>query len=288
MIDYVKLNFFSVDRIMSAAKEQRSLIRDFYDKPHAWSDDELRQKIIDSCKTHGDLRYLKFEIPSHPFNDVENFYTVAFNGLYVFKKLRNGKPLLVHQASKSNLSGETEHGHMEYNIDDPELLSYLYNAGMISNDLTIYRDNPVLLDLMQEHLLVEAAAKLETPIDFSSLNSSQKKGVVNQLVKKNLLGDAYFEFERLINKINDKSTLSSYKIPTILRNYLLNPDPSLSSQEKIVLWQLLCNINGANPVLTYLFDKTNFYEQYKAWDESSQQWIINLILKHKHIFNQLI
>ncbi|MBO6515201.1 MAG: hypothetical protein JJ975_01445 [Bacteroidia bacterium] len=288
MVDYVKLNFFSVDRIMTAAQDQRALIREFYDKPHAWSNDELRQRIIDSSERHGDLRYSKFEIPAHPFNEIENFFTVAFNGVYVFKKLPNGKPLLVHQSGDSSVSGETKHGHVEYNVNDPELISYLYNAGMISNNIKLFEEHPVLLELMQEHLLLEAASKLEEPVDFSTINATQKKGVVNRLMKQNLLGDAYFEFERLIMDVRDGSVGASYSIPDVLRPFLLNPEAKLSSQEKLVLWQLLCTYNPANPVFTYLFDKSSFYSQYKTWDEKLQLWIIQKILAHKEIFNALI
>lgn len=288
MVDYVQINFSSVQRVMQAAKEQRALIREFYDKPHAWSNDELRKKIISSSETHGDLRYSKFDIPSHPFNEMGNFYTLAFNGLYVFKNNPNGKPLLIHESGNSQVSGENKHGHIEYNVDDPELLPYLFNAGMVTNDLTLFIENPILLELMQQHILVEASTQLADDIDIASLNSPQMKGLVNRLLKHNLLNDAYFEFERLISRIHEGSVTPSEPISDVLRPYLLNPSKMLSEQEKNVVWQLLCNFNQANPVLSYLFDKSNFYNRYQQWDKPLQTWSVDKIVNYKHLYNQLI
>ncbi len=288
MIDYIKVNFYSVDRIMLAAQKQRELISEFYDKPNAWSNDDLRKEIIESCKKHGDLRYMKLDIPTHPFNEIDTFHTVAFDGLYVFKKLKNNKPLLVYGGNKTSVSGETKHGHIEYNIKDPSLVSYLYNAGLISNDLSIYAQFPAMLDLMQEQVLLSAISASGKKYDYISLNKNQKKGLINKLLQDGHLPDVYFEFERLIGDVRDGKNINADDLPQSLFPYLLNPKSHLNQRDKKVLWKMLSNINDSNPVITYLFDKSKFYTDYQSWDDQTQQWIIDKILKHKDIYNHLI
>lgn len=287
MIDYVKLNFFSVGRIMNAAKDQRSLIREFYDKPHAWANDELREKIIESAAKYGDLRYSKFDIPSHPFNDVSSFYTLAFNGIFVFKQPKDSKPLLIFQNDSSQVSGEQDHDHIEFNISDSGLIDYLLRTNMLSTDTAFFNDHRILLEITCENLLIEAANKLDSDLDIGNLSSPQKKGVVNRLVQDNLLSDDYFELERLVSHMSGGSPHRP-SAPKALMPFLLHPSPDLDEYTKKVLWQLLVSINPHNPVLMYLFDKSNFYTQYQHRSEHLQTWIVNKVLEHKFIFNQLM
>lgn len=288
MVDYMKVNFYSVDRLMIAAKEQRALIREFYDKPQAWSNDELRQKIMESCKQYGDLRYMKFDIPTHPFNNIDTFYTSAFKGLYVFKRLKNDKPLLVYAGAETAVSGETKHGHVEYNLHDPSLIPFLYNAELVSSDYTMYQSNPSLVEVMKEHVLLTAISGLDDEIDYTSMNKNQQKGLINRLAQDGTLPEIYFDFERFHAQMKEGGKLSASDISESLRPYLLHPKMDLESHDKTVLWQLLSNYNSANPVLMYLFDKSRFYTEYQAWNGGFQTWVIKKLLEHKHIYNQLI
>jgi hypothetical protein len=285
MVDFLKVNFFSVDRVMTAAREQRALIREFNDKPHAWSNDDLRHRIIDSSTKYGDLRFQKFEMPSHPYNDIGNYYTLAFNGVYVFKKLNGQKPLLVFAQHKSERSGESSHGHVEYNLKDPALLSYLYNVGLITSAPQLFKENPILIQLVMDNILLKACREWDESIAFEELNRTQKKGIINKLDQAGLLSEDFFELERLLIAFKDNKPV---KISENLSSYLLHPSDQLSAQAKKVMWQLLLHFNSQNPVLTYLFDKSKFYSDYNTWSDHQQTWTINQVLAHKHIFHKLI
>ncbi len=286
MLDYVTLNFNSVGRIMKAAQEQRGMIRTFYDQPNAWANDELRANIIESCKTYGDLRYMKLDIPDHPFNQVDIFHTLAFEGMFVFKRGSADKSLLVFEGNNTTISGESKHGHVEYNLSDPKLMSYLFTTNMITSNPEVYVDNPVLIDVLLEQMIVTAASDMDPAADIELENNGKRKRIINQLVKNNLLNDAFFGLERLQNQIENGNTSPS--IPPSLNAYLLSPNKNLSKHEQVVLWQMLCKINPGNPLLTYLFDKSTFYTEYKRWNESRQLWAANTIAAHRDIYNQLI
>jgi hypothetical protein len=231
---------------------------------------------------------LKFDIPSHPFNNISTFYTAAFNGLYVFKRLMNDKPLLIFDGADTVVSGEIKHGHVEYNIQDPSLISFLYNAGLISSDASFYQKNPELICVMQEHVLMLALSKQKDIIDYNALNKNQKKGLVNKLLQDGLLPDIYFDLERLHSHLLEGKSIGAGTISEALRPYMLNPQVDLIKEEKEVIWQLLSNFNEANPILLYLFDKPRFYTEYQKWNEQQQIWVIAKIIAHKDIYNHLI
>jgi hypothetical protein len=286
MLDYVTLNFNSVGRIMKAAQKQRTMIRKFYDQPNAWANDELRADIIKSCKKYGDLRYMKLDIPDHPFNQVDIFHTLAFEGMFVIKNGSTDKPLLVFEGNNTTISGESKHGHLEYNLNDPKLMSYLFTTNMVTSDPEVYTDNPVLIDVLIEHLIVQAASEMDPGVEIELDNNGMRKKIIHQLVKNNLLPDAFFALERLQNQI--QNGMKSPLIPASLNPYLLSPNKQLSKHQQIVLWQMLCKINPGNPLLTYLFDKSKFYSEYKSWNDSRRRWAANTIAQHRTIFNQLI
>lgn len=287
MIDYINIGFTSVDRVMSAAQEQRALIRTFYDVPQAWSDPNLRNDIIASSQKNGDLRYRKFDIPKFPYLDVNNYYTVAFDGLFVLKNLNNSKPVLIHAGNDSKLSAEEKHTYIEYNIDDPQLLSYLYSNRIVSDQTEDADSQKILLEVVKDYLLVNAALEHDPEITISSLSKTQKKGVVNKLLKSGAALDDYFELEKIINQLDDKHGQVS-SVSDNVRNLLLHPHKDLSANQKIVVWRLLCSLNQTNPLLSYLFDKSNFYTQFRLWPDQLQQWVVQQLLAHKHIYNQLI
>ena len=66
MIESINLKFNTSGHLMKAAREQRELVRIFYDEENAWGDTELHRKIIQSCTQYGDLRFRSLDIPEIP------------------------------------------------------------------------------------------------------------------------------------------------------------------------------------------------------------------------------
>jgi hypothetical protein len=206
--------------------------------------------------------------------------------MFVIKNGSTDKPLLVFEGNNTTISGESKHGHLEYNLNDPKLMSYLFTTNMVTSDPEVYTDNPVLIDVLIEHLIVQAASEMDPGVEIELDNNGMRKKIIHQLVKNNLLPDAFFALERLQNQI--QNGMKSPLIPASLNPYLLSPNKQLSKHQQIVLWQMLCKINPGNPLLTYLFDKSKFYSEYKSWNDSRRRWAANTIAQHSTIFNQLI
>ena len=101
MVDVVKVQFKTTGNLITAAREQRELVRTYFDKPAAWADRELREKISASGKEHGDLRFRNLEVLPFPYTDIRAFYTTAFDGLYVLRDTVVGKPVLVLENNSS-------------------------------------------------------------------------------------------------------------------------------------------------------------------------------------------
>jgi Family of unknown function (DUF6638) len=285
MVDVFKVRFRTVDRIMESAQEQRALIHDFNETEFAWADEKVRNAIIESGKKHGDLRYRSIELAPMPFGRYQSFYTLAFNGVYVFKNLPNGKPLLVFGNNSSSMSGELSHDRVEYNLNDPGLVPYLYSQKLIEDDVNYFIKYPYLIELIMDYMLISSAEKIKLKVPSHMNKKTRKNMILNSLISSKAMNDDYFEFEKIQKALSMKKDI---KVSDEIRGGLLHPTPSLNVSDKIVLWQLLSNLANSNPVIGYLFDKPRFFNEYKTWNEDMQKTVVESILEHRYIFNELI
>jgi len=286
MVDVFTVKFKTVDRIMEAAREQRALIHHFNETDFAWADEDVRNSIIESGKIYGDLRFRTIDLPAMPFGKYRSFYTMAFNGMYVLSDLPNGKPLLVYGNNSSKISGALNQNRVEFNLNDPGLISFLYNEKLIEDDIDFFATRPYLIELKMSHLLIEAAEKINLKIPDHLKGQSRKNMILNALLQaKALDDDKYFEFERIMKALNSGPSID---VNDQVKVDLLHPAKSLSSSDKIVMWHLLSNLANGNPVLRYLFDKARFFNEYKTWTDRMQRDVVEGILKHRHIFQELI
>ncbi|MFT4522506.1 MAG: hypothetical protein ACI8ZN_001456 [Bacteroidia bacterium] len=288
MVDLVQVHFTSTNNIIEAAREQRALIRTFHDDPEAWKDYELRQAIIESSKTHGDLRFRKSELASFPFSNIASFYTPAFDGVYIFRKTKSGKPILIRSGNNSELTGTQSFTHIEFNLNDAELVRHLFAEELLSEQPGFFKQHAYLLEQQLNSMIVTAANAAKHPMPINTASKTRRIGMINDLINGDFLSDAYFELEKLILQLKSDRVIYIDQWSDELRLNLLHPNQNCSSQEKFVLWHLLTQLRNNNPVLTYLFDKARFFKEYPTMREDYQQWTIDQIIDNRQIFHALI
>ncbi|MCF8277735.1 MAG: hypothetical protein K9J17_13460 [Flavobacteriales bacterium] len=287
MMEVVNLKFNVAGDLAAAAAEQKALVNRYMNDPRAWMNSKLREAIIESSKKHGDLRYRNLELPDFPFSNITAFYTLAFNGVFVFKKVMGGKPIMIFEDDASQLSGDSGHLHVEFNMKDLSFIPYLYNLDLLDSETDFFQEHIELLELQLEHMIVSAAMELDDTIPVGQMTPTQRKGLISKLEKAKLLDDRYFELEKVVNKLINGGQ-EKPKISENLNQFMLQPHTRTSPEQKRVLWHLISKIQNNNPVLQFAFDKTAFYHDYQTWKEPMKEWAINSILKHRGIYSKLI
>ncbi len=287
MMEVVNVKFNVAGDLSAAASEQKELITRFSNDPKGWMNADLRAEIIESSKTYGDLRYRNLQMPDSPMSNIPCYFTLAYGGLFVFKKVMGGKPVLIFENNSSELSSDGKHLHVEFNLNDRSFIPYLFNLDLLDIETDYFKENIVLLELQLEHMLVTAAMELDDTTPIDKLTKTQSKGLINKLQKAALLNEQYFELEMIINKLKSGRN-GKIRFSEELNQFLLQPHKRSSSEQKVVLWQLIAKIQKNNPVLQYAFDKAAFYNEYQTWSEPMQQWAINSILNNRGIYSRLI
>lgn len=287
MMEIINVEFNVAGDLASAAAEQKELVAKYLSEPRSWMNAELREQIISSSKEHGDLRYRNLELPDFPFSNITSFYTMAFNGLFVFKKVMGGKPVLIFEDNSSEISGDTGHLHVEFNLNDQSFIPYLYNLDLLDSEISYFTEHVELLELQLEHMVVSAAMQLDETPPVDKLTKTQRKGLISKLNNAGLLDERYFELEMVVNRILSGGG-DKVKVSNELNQFMLQPHERTTPEQKTVLWHLISKVQQNNPVLQFAFDKTSFYSDYQTWKPPMQQWAINCILNNRGIYSKLI
>lgn len=277
MVDSIIVHPFTVSRIMAAAREQRELTRQFADSD-ACFDSEVRKKIIESAKTHGDLRFRSLIIPDIPFTDTRSFYTMAFDGVYVFRDdLREGKSMLILENKKLRQElGDDMKG--VFSVTDSMLPSSLVCEGLLRTDLSYYRKHPEALEIKRECIFVDILSKYHPDRRYDKLNLAQKRRFARDL--KAYLPKEFFEMERLSKQIQRGQTSDVGRLSHEMIRMLMYPDPNLPQSVQDILWQLITEIKPMDVLLLYTYNKSKFFELYQEWPKNRKRWAVKLIRKH--------
>ncbi|NNC94437.1 MAG: hypothetical protein HKN92_02675 [Chitinophagales bacterium] len=282
MIESINLKFNSTSHLMKAAREQRELVRVFYDEENAWGDQQLHKKIIESCTKYGDLRFRSLDIPDIPFTNVRSFYSRAFEGVFIFRDLPGQKPLLVFKGDVSQFSGELHHGHIEYSLHDKNLLDRLFTERLCDIDWRWYKENEDRIKRIQYCLLADAITEEYPDIKLREVTGPRRKRLILELEEKLKLEAAYFELDRIMKLLASKKNPDVKDLSDRCRMLLAHPYEFVPEVTKDVIWQLLVNMSPVDTYQTFLYDKELFYDEYQKWNHSKKNWSIHF-LKQEYI-----
>lgn len=288
MIDAIRVAFHSAEGLLKAANKQRSLVRNFYEQENAWANETLIDELIESAKKHGDLRFRSLELPEYPYTDLRNFFCRAFGGLYIFRDLPSGKPLLIFEQNNSKVSGKSEFGHIEFNAQDPSLIGYLFSENLLESDPSFFLHHKDFLERIRDGILMDAMASHMPEIDVPPTDDLQRNKYIAHLHKKNALNDLYFELDRLLLKINKGSSLKLSQLSGSAQTLFCYPAKHLGYELKELLWELLTKKDGLDPAMMYTFAEEDFYKMYNTWPTIKKRWALEVVSKNRFLYNLLI
>lgn len=271
--DKITINFKLINNLDKVQKEQLLLIETFK-KDNNFIDEHIHQKLLTSAQTHGDLRNRDLTLHELQFQ-TDSFYTRAFNGVYVLRDFIT--PIVVFEDEKwyKEAIKDTMHDVLIYHILQPELMEKLRDHVIIEYDLEAVVKTP-RYDRIKKFMFSQCLKDTSNPIQNILEDRVLFKSYLNKLDietrKKVMSVELYLEKMETSNqyKIDDVVDLKLFEA-------LHQPHSSLNAKHQDLIWKLLINISTLDVLFLYWYDKEEFYKVYETWDESLQDWVIDVI-----------
>ncbi len=269
----VHINFHLMNNLYHLQNEQLQLIEKFKEG-HNFIDEEIHLELLNSAKTYGDLRTRDLELPAIDFS-VSTFYTRAFGGVYVLRDFIT--PILVFENEKwyKEAIKDTNYEVLIYHIHQPELMDKLRDHVIIEYDLEAAVQTE-RYERIKKFEMTQYLKETQHPVKDILNDPILYKSYLNKLdieSRKKVMS-----VERYLEKLE---TSNQYKIADIvdlkLFEALHKPHSSLEGKHQDLIWKLLVNVSPKDVLYWYWYDKEDFYDSFKFWDESLKEWAIETI-----------
>ncbi|PQJ82359.1 DUF6638 family protein [Polaribacter glomeratus] len=269
----VLINFHLIDDLEKAKKEQLALIETF-NRDYNFIDEDLHEQLLTSAKNYGDLRKRDITLESISFT-TDSFFTKAFGGIYLLRNFIS--PILIFEVKKAYqiAINDTTFDVLMFHISQPELITQLRDHLIIECNLTeevdLKRYERVKKFIFSEYLK-DTQHPIKDILNDNMLFKSYLNKIDLEARKKVMSVERYLE-KKAINKDTKIKDIVDEEFYFALHK----PHSSLLANHQDLIWHLLVNIAPKDVLFFYWYDKEQFYQVFKTWDASIQDWTIETI-----------
>lgn len=270
---HISVSFEILNKLQQRQKEQKQLIAQF-NEGNNFIDRDVHHKILESAKKYGDLRFRKLELAPLSL-DVTSFHTRAFGGVFVLRDFIKDILVFEDEATFKKAIKDTHHDVMLFHKDHGELMDTLVDHIIAEVNLktAVKKDN---YERIKMHTYAAYLKDTEHPIAEILDNPFLFKKYLNALsleTRKDIMGvELYLERLQVSNQTKREDIVNDAYF-----NALHTPHSSLELEHQELIWKLLNKIAPVDPLHLYWYNKEDFYNAYKTWDESYKDWVIKTI-----------
>lgn len=269
----ITIKFHLIDNLKKAKKAQLKLI-EIFKKDTNFIDENIHQQLLTSAKKYGDLRQRNINFDAIIYTS-DSFYTRAFGGIFVLRNFI--KPILVFQNDEAykEAINETTHDVLMFHISQSELIEQLKDHFIIECNLA-KEVKTERYKRIKKFIFGELLKETRHPVNDILEDKMLFKSYLNKIDIKSR--KKVMSIERYLEK---KATNSDVKIKDIVDEEfyfaLHKPHSSLRPNHQDLIWKLLTNISSKDVLFWYWYDKEDFYKNFKNWNETKKDWVIETI-----------
>jgi hypothetical protein len=269
----ITINFHLIDDLKKAKKEQLKLV-EIFNKDHNFIDENLHEQLITSAKKYGDLRERDIELVPIVYTS-DSFYTKAFGGVYLLRNFI--KPILIFEDKEAykEAINDTTYDVLMFHVAQPELMSQLKDHVIIECDLETEVGSK-RYERIKKFIFGEALKETQHPVNDILKDKTLFKSYLNKIDlktrKKVMSAERYLDKKKVNKNIRIADVVDEQ-----LYFALHKPHSSLRANHQDLIWKLLVNIAPKDVLFWYWYDKEDFYTNFKTWQESKKDWVIDTI-----------
>lgn len=271
--DAIYIRFHLINDLNKIQEEQLKLVEKF-NSGNNFIDETLHEQLLQSAKTHGDLRNRQLVLEPLVYK-TNSFFAKAFGGVYLLRDFI--KTIVVFEDKKAHKEAikNTDYDVLIYHISQPELIDKLKNHLIIECNLEVAVNTPRyerIKKMMFSNELKDTKHPIKDILDDKVLFRKYLNTIDANALKRVNGVEIYLERLERSNafKIQDLIDQSFYFA-------LHEPHSALEVSHLDLIWKLLVNIAPKDVLFLYWYDKEQFYKTYETWDDSFQDWVVETI-----------
>ena len=272
----VAVSFRLINDLDKAKEEQLQLV-ELFNKDNNFIDETVHQKLLDSAKKYGDLRDRDLTLEPVRFI-TDSFYTKAFGGVYLLRNFISPILIFENEEAYKEAIQDTSQDVLMYHISHDELITQLKDHIIIEfdvdSDFTLKRHERIKKYILSEHF-EETNHPVNAILEDKMLFKSYLNKVDITTRKKVMSFDRYLDKQKTNKQLSVKDHVDKE-----MYFALHTPHSSLRANHQDLIWKLLVNIAPKDVLFLYWYDKEEFYKQYKTWNDSMKEWVIETINKN--------
>ncbi len=273
-IKRVKFKLHTHNGLMEKSKRLTGLIETFEADGDAWQDDELLGEIVDLARACGDIRFNQIA-PQHTQFDARSFWTVHFNGIYVFHD--DDDKVMVICDPKQLQANEARRPQDRFiaMTDHEAVLDYLVETGRVE---------PLNLDWFGRSGIMDIRfgifCRLQMSLQDAKLDPSVITDVeVDNWVHKNLSrlkkSKAFRQLHELHRGVlnGNQPDTESFDAEMMLMSVRANPD----HEDWLLVNRFLTEFVPYDFLTRFIVNKQAFYRDYETFSDSHREYAVRLI-----------
>ena len=276
MVDEFTVKAFTPCAVMDGANRQKELVARFRKEPGAWQDPQLIESLVKSAEDWGDLRHSALQIAPTAYTDIDNFYTRALGGLYVFRDFL-GQPCKLLVLSEDVENGESLPHRDMYVLphDWEKVLGRLVQLGFLEPKLSdVSKSLKASMERTQHEMLAHTAYEQGLEENIDKINSGQLANWRRKASEH--LPKAYQGLQKQLDVFNGKdASFDAIDFQTWV--HLLKPKDALGESTQHVLWHLLSRVQPFHIEIAYRHNKPLFYKRYESWKVPQREWALDYL-----------
>lgn len=273
-IKRVKFKLHTHNGLMEKSKRLSGLIETFEADGDAWQDDELLGEIVDLARVCGDIRFNQIA-PQHTQFDARSFWTLHFNGIYVFHD--DDDHVMVICDPKQLQANEARRPQDRFiaMTDHQAVLDYLVETGRVE---------PLNLEWFGRSGIMDIRfgifCRLQMSLQDAKLNPSVITDVeVDNWVHKNLsrlrTSKAFRQLHELHRGVLNGSQpdTESFDAEMMLMSVRANPD----HEDWLLVNRFLTEFLPYDFLTRFIVNKQAFYRDYETFSDTYREYAVRLI-----------
>ncbi|PQJ72304.1 DUF6638 family protein [Polaribacter butkevichii] len=269
------IRFHLIDNLNKAKEDQLKLIEQF-NYEYNFIDEEIHKELIRSAKKYGDLRERNLTIEEIIFT-TDSFYTKAFGGIYLLRDLVTPVLIFENEATYKEAIKDTTYDVLMYHISHSEMIEKLLSYNVLELDLqeeTTKKRYKRIQKFMFSSFLKETAHPIKEILQDGILFKSYLNKIDISSRKKVMGLERFLEKQQISKNTNPKDLIDEEMYIALHK-----PHSSLKPNHQDLIWHLLVNIAPKDVLFLYWYDKEQFYTLFKTLEDSTQDWVVETILK---------